>query len=80
MAFLKNFSSNIKHIKDIISRLVHTARSLVDKYLKKIVKRTAIVVPAVLVTLTLVVFYAVGRSGVIEVTGTQPGLTKLEDV
>ncbi len=77
MDFLKNFSSNIK---DIISRLVHTARSLVDKYLKKIMKRTAIVLPVVLATLTLIVLYAVGQTGVINVTGSQPGLTRLEDV
>jgi hypothetical protein len=62
MAFLKNFSSNIQHIKDIISRLVHTARSLVDQYLKKFLKRTAIVVPVVLATLTLIVLYAVGQT------------------
>ncbi len=66
MAFLKNFSS---HFKDIISRLDHAARSLVDNHLKKIMKRTAIVVPVVLATITLIVLYAVGQTGVINVTG-----------
>ncbi len=77
MAFLKNFSSNVE---ELASRLADTGRSLADNYLKKILKRTAIVLPVVLAVITLIVWYAVGQSGVIEVTGTQPGLTKLEDV
>ena len=77
MDFLKNFSSNVKNLA---SQLANTGRSLADKYLKKIIKRTAIILPVMLAIITLIVWYAVGQSGVIEVTGTRPGLTKLEDV
>jgi len=43
-------------------------------------KRSAVVLAVVLGALILIIWYAVHQSGAISVTGTQPGLTKLEDV
>ncbi len=86
--FLRHFSTNIKNLA---SRLAHAARSAVAglrasagqvrstegrSRLKKLGK----VLVAVLVLVALVVWYAASRRGLITVTGTEPGLTKLEDV
>lgn len=76
MDFLKDFSSNIKNLS---SRLAEKGRAFYQTSFKMIVKRTGITLGVIVVVLGLVVWYAVGQSGVIEVTGTQPRLTKLED-
>src|SRR5574341_1504385 len=55
-------------------------RSNVAALLKGPLKRSAPVLASVLAVLVLILWYAVSRAGAIHVSGTEPGLTKLEDV
>lgn len=55
-------------------------RSFYQDHIRLLIKRTSIVVPSAALLLTVAVLYAIGQTGVIRVSGTQPGLTKLEDV
>ncbi len=89
--FLKNFFSNIK---SIASRFTNAARSLIkmprtsdskakpaeDKPRGINFKRLGGILAVIFVVFALVMVYAAHRRGLIEVSGTVPELTKLEDV
>jgi len=47
--------------------------------LKPLMRRTAFILPLSVAMVVLVVIYAVGQSGYITISGTPPGLTRIED-
>ena len=90
--FLKNFTSNVKSLG---TRITTAARSLIKKTPRTQAgeavsaggkprginfKRLGTVLGAVFVIFVLIMWYAAHRRGLIQVSGTSPEFTKLEDV
>ncbi len=61
------------------SWLIERAREIRTR-LKPLMRRAAIIVPASLLLVVVVGIYAIGQVGLIRVSGSPPGLTRLEDV
>lgn len=89
--FVRNFSSNTKNLASRILRSVRSAipvgraasgepRPPAEPSRGINFKRLGVIVAALLVIFSLVMWYAAHRKGLIRVTGTDPGLTKLEEV
>jgi uncharacterized protein YfaS (alpha-2-macroglobulin family) len=62
-----------------LPRLAGIVREFGNRRLRPLARRTAIIAPVSLVLVAVVVLYAIGQVGLIRVSGSQPGLTRLED-
>jgi len=76
LGFFKGFRANLK---ELFSRLFGNIRLLAPKT-KKVVKWGAISLGTLIIVLGLLMWYAAWHAGALTVTGTAPGLTKIEDV
>lgn len=76
LGFFKGFRSNLKNLS---SRLFGKIRLIFPK-VKKVAKWGSISFGVLILALGLMIWYAVWHSSALRVTGTSPGLTKLEDV
>jgi uncharacterized protein YfaS (alpha-2-macroglobulin family) len=76
LGFLKGFRANLKELS---SRLFGSIRQTAPKT-KKVVKWGAISLGTLIIVLGLLMWYAAWHAGALTVTGTAPGLTKIEDV
>lgn len=63
-----------------LPELAASVREFGNRRLRPLVRRTAVIAPVSLVLVAVIVLYAVGQVGVIRVSGSEPGLTRLEDV